>query len=415
MIAMPRQAVILAGGLGTRLGEATRAVPKPLLPVAGDAFVTHLVRNLARFGFRDVVLLVGYRARQFEVLTEPGRFGPLRVRLSIEPPALLGTGGALRHARELLDETFLLLNGDTFFDFNMLDLALALAEPSCLIALALRSQQAAKRFGAVRMSAGVLTDFGAAGEDAATLVNGGVYVVRRQVVEQIQDGPCSLERDVFPSLVGQGRLRGRVYTGKFLDIGIPADLARADAFVRDVMTRPAAFLDRDGVLKVDTGYVHRKEQVVWVAGAKDAIKALNDRGYYVFVITKQSGVARGFYRTRDVEALHIWMNDELRAVGAHVDAFEYCPFHPEGVVREFARSSRRRKPAPGMIEDLMAAWTIDRSRSFVAGDQPSDVAAAQAAGIPGLLVQPDIPLMNQIRGFLDCVVGASVPAFPTDD
>jgi D-glycero-D-manno-heptose 1,7-bisphosphate phosphatase len=220
---------------------------------------------------------------------------------------------------------------------------------------------------------------------------------------------------VFPPLVAQGRLRGRVYPGKFLDIGIPADLARADAFVPDVLTRPAAFLDRDGVLNVDAGYVHRKEQVEWVTGAKDAIKALNDRGYYVFVITNQSGVARGFYGTGDVEALHIWMNDELRAHGAHVDAFEYCPFHPEGIVREFARPSRRRKPAPGMIEDLMAAWTIDRSRSFVAGDQPTDVAAAQAAGVPGLLVRPDIPLLNQIRGFLDCAVGALVPAFAASD
>ena len=94
--------------------------------------------------------------------------------------------------------------------------------------------------------------------------------------------------------------------------------------------RPAVFFDRDGVLNRDLGYLHRPEEFEWLEGAKKAIRLCNDSGYLVFVVTNQAGVARGFYGEEDVHRLHAWMNEELAREGAHVDAFEFCPHHPEG-------------------------------------------------------------------------------------
>jgi D-glycero-D-manno-heptose 1,7-bisphosphate phosphatase len=149
--------------------------------------------------------------------------------------------------------------------------------------------------------------------------------------------------------------------------------------------RPAVFFDRDGVLNKDIGYLFESDRLVWVDGACHAVKTVNDLGYFAFVVTNQSGVARGLYDEAQVLALHRWMAEELAKVGAHIDAFEYCPYHPEGTVERYRRVSHRRKPGPGMINDLLERFPVDTERSFLVGDQPSDLEAARAAGLKGYL------------------------------
>jgi D-glycero-D-manno-heptose 1,7-bisphosphate phosphatase len=145
--------------------------------------------------------------------------------------------------------------------------------------------------------------------------------------------------------------------------------------------RPAVFFDRDGVLNRDIGYLHRPEDFVWLDGAREAIRLCNDAGYLVFVVTNQAGVARGHYGEEDVRALHRWMNSALAAYGAHIDAFEYCPHHPEGISAPYRRACSRRKPEPGMLLDLLCQWPVDREASFLVGNMQSDLDAAAAAGI----------------------------------
>ncbi|MDF9406795.1 HAD family hydrolase [Pelotomaculum isophthalicicum JI] len=149
--------------------------------------------------------------------------------------------------------------------------------------------------------------------------------------------------------------------------------------------KPAAFMDRDGVLNVDTGYVFRWEDFVWVAGAKDAVKLLNEAGYLVFVVTNQSGIARGYFKEADIVALHCWMNQELGACGAHVDAFYYCPHHPNATSIPYRKVCGCRKPAPGLLLQAMEEWPVDKSGSFLVGDKRSDLEAAIGAGLPGYL------------------------------
>src|SRR6202451_1592405 len=120
--------------------------------------------------------------------------------------------------------------------------------------------------------------------------------------------------------------------------------------------RGALFLDRDGVLNEDVGFVGDIARFRWIEGTRAAIKTANDSGLFVFVVTNQSGVARGFFGEEAVHRIHAHMQAELHEIGAHIDDFRYCPYHPQGSLPAYARPSRWRKPEPGMILDLMAHW-----------------------------------------------------------
>ena len=165
--------------------------------------------------------------------------------------------------------------------------------------------------------------------------------------------------------------------------------------------RPAAFLDRDGVINVDHGYVFRREDLVLTPSAGEAIRLLNEAGYLTIVVTNQSGVARGHYTVAAVELFHDALQEALAGHGARIDAFYYCAYHPDGSVAAFARDHEDRKPSPGMLLRAMNDLAVDRSRSFMIGDKPSDIEAARQAGIPGYqVVANDCDLAAEVRRIL---------------
>ena len=148
--------------------------------------------------------------------------------------------------------------------------------------------------------------------------------------------------------------------------------------------RPVAFLDRDGVLNVDHGYVHRPDELEWVNDAPAAVRLLNEAGFTVIVVTNQSGVARGIYDEATVRRFHDHMQGVLAQQGARIDAFYYCPHHPDGPVAQYAMRCDCRKPGTGMLDEAAKEWPVDRARSFLIGDQDVDMQAAATFGITGI-------------------------------
>jgi D,D-heptose 1,7-bisphosphate phosphatase len=385
-----RDAVILAGGAATRLGALAADTPKCLLEIGGHPLLDQLAWNLRRHGIERIVVAAGRLGGIVERhVGDGGRWG-MQADVSVEP-APLGTGGALKLAASRLDaDEFLVLNGDTLVDLNYLDLALLRRETGAEAAIALRCVPDATRYGVVTPGPDdTVAAFAEKSAGGAGLVSSGVYVVSRSLLDRIPPGACSLETDVLPAAVDEGRVVARSYGGWFVDIGVPEALDAGRREAGRWRGRPAVLLDRDGVLNEDRGHVHAPGEFGWMPGAVEAVKWLNDEGYLVMVVTNQAGIARGLYTEDEYRAFERWISDRLRERGAHIDAWYHCPHHPTVGVGELRVVCDCRKPAPGMLLRAIDEWELDPSRCLFLGDKDTDLEAARGAGIEGALYRHD--------------------------
>ncbi len=379
-----KQCVILVGGHGTRLGDLTQKLPKPLLPVGGRPFIDFLIDEVTRRGINEIICLAGYRADEVQDWARRARRSDIEIKVVAEQKPL-GTAGALVAAKGILDDEFLLLNGDSFFDINLIDFIGLQFSGKWLGIVALRLMSEGGRYGIVELEGDKIRHFAERSSNGnPCMINAGVYRLKRKVLDLVTSVPCSIERDVFPALAKQELLRGHAYDDFFLDIGIPQAYKAAQFLLPAIVRRPALFLDRDGVVNRDIGYAYRPDQIKWVDGIFDAVKAANDVGTYVFIVTNQAGIARGLYDEEAVVRLHNWMKEEFRARGAYIDDCCYCPHHPSSGSGLYRRSCDCRKPAPGMLLELARKWRVDLAHSLLVGDRDTDIKAAHNAGVDGV-------------------------------
>lgn len=380
-----REALVLAGGMATRLGGPAAEVPKCLQAVAGRPFLDHVVWNLRRQGVRRVVLCTGRLHEAVEAHVGGGSALGVEAVYAREPGPL-GTAGAVAlGARELTGDLAFVCNGDSLFDVNQLDLALHLRRASDAVsALSLRREPDAARYGSVVLDPdGRIATFEEKGVADEALINGGVYCARSSWLSSLPVVASSLERDVFPALAMEGRLVGVVREAFFTDIGTPESLAASQSSVAAWRRKPCAFLDRDGVINVNGDYVHTPAAFRFTPGMPEAVRLLNDAGWLVIVVTNQAGIGRGLYTEAEYATFESWIDQRLAEAGAHVDAWYHCPHHPTAGVGEYLRQCECRKPAPGMLLRAIDEWGPDVSRSFMIGDMPKDLEAAAAAGVRG--------------------------------
>ena len=369
-----KEAVILAGGFGTRLAHIVSDVPKPMAPVCGRPFLRFLLDDLQQKGFERVVLATGYKRECIEQFFG-AHYRGMQIVYSPETSPL-GTGGAVKQAMTHCSEDWVaVLNGDTYFNVDFDRLSDERRDGT--VVLAAKRMTHFDRYGALQLEGNLVTAFREKAPCEEGLINGGVYLVQRELLSSVSEDAFSFETTILEPLAQRGKVTAVESAGYFIDIGVPEDYALAQETVKPLCAKnKAAFFDRDGTINVDVHYLHRPEELQFIDGMPEFIRKWNDWGYKVIVVTNQAGIARGYYTEAGMRSLHRYMNDRLAAYGAHIDAFYFCPHHPD-----FTGPCRCRKPEPGMIEDAIREFDLDPAQCILFGDKPWDVEAGQRCGV----------------------------------
>ena len=383
------EAVILAGGLGTRLRSVVSEIPKCMAPVAGKPFLQYQLEWLSRFGCTHVVLSVGYLKDLIFRFME-SRPWPFEVSYAVEEEPL-GTGGGIRLAlQKCRGRKVYVLNGDTFFNVDLP--ALPFAAP---VTLALKPMRDFDRYGAVDFDGDLVTGFREKEACAEGLINGGVYAIDRTSLDMaLYPRKFSFERDVLVPLADYGLVAGQVQEGYFIDIGIPEDYARAQRELPEIQAVLKAsdavlasdadtlFLDRDGVINrwLPGDYVRTWEQFAFLPGVLECLRLWAARFPRIILVTNQRGVGKGKMTSAELSDIHARMLSEIRAAGGRIDAIYTCT--------EVAEDHPRRKPRTGMFEEACRDFPqISPSRSVMVGDSAYDGEFAENCGMPFILME----------------------------
>ena len=393
-----KQAVVLCGGFGTRLGKITLTTPKPLLTFNKIPFLNYIIKNLSRHNFKELILLCHFKHKLFIKNYHNKNIFGIKVKCVIEKTPL-GTFGSIKNAKRILNDYFLLLNGDTYFNINLRDLVISYNFKKFLGLVALAKKKG-NRFSKVLLNQdGLISQFNS---KKSMLINSGSYIFSKKICNIKSKKFSSLETDILPILVKRNQLQGKKYTNKhnkFIDIGVPKDYLKVEKFLSKSILKKTVFLDRDGVINEDTGYVHKIKDFIWKTKVIEAIKYLNDRDYYVLIVTNQAGVGRGYYNQKDVVQLHDWINCELNKNGAYIDEFYYSTYHKSSKKNFTKKEKELRKPNTGMIKLAMKEWNILTKKSIVIGDKETDILMAKRANLKSYLVLERTNLFNFVKKF----------------
>lgn len=374
-----REAIVLAGGFGTRLAHVVPDVCKPMAPVAGRPFLRFIMDQLAAAGFDRVVVADGYRREQIEDFFGSAYRG-MSIEYSPEETPLL-TGGAVKRALSRCESDWVfVLNGDTWLDvdFEVMEAAAANVPDSVTAVIAVKRMRDFERYGTVDVNAcGSLTAFHEKRPCEEGLINAGVYLLRLDALDDMPE-KFSLESDHFERVVGDGALRAVECAGGFIDIGVPEDYELAQTMLAPLARSwKLAMFDRDGTINVDTGHLHEPEKLELIPSTVDIMRGYSDDpDYKVVVVTNQAGIAKGLYTEADMRRLHRYMEDELEMLGVHVDAWYFCPHHPD-----YTGPCDCRKPAPGMLLAAICDFDANADDCVMYGDMPSDELAASSIDV----------------------------------
>ncbi len=391
---MSNEAIILAGGLGTRLRSAVPDLPKCMAPVAGRPFVAHVIDTLRMQGVQRFIFSLGYMWGTIEDYLR-SEYPSLDYTTVIEEEPLGTGGGILLALGKATSDQVLVANGDTLFRIRLAEMASLHRERNSECTLALKPMKEFDRYGVVETDTdGRIRSFREKQHYERGLINGGIYLVdRRRFLERNLPAKFSFEKDYLEAFAGEGAFYGSTQEGYFIDIGIPedfekagTDLQRSRLDLSQVDRSWTLFLDRDGVINDERvgNYVLHWGEFIFSKGVLDTFKSLSKTFGRIIIVSNQRGVGRGLMTEEALQSVHYEMQREVEIVGGHIDRIYYCT--------DVEATAFNRKPNPGMaFQALQDFPAIDPEKCIMVGNKPSDMRFGRAAGFHTVFVRTTNP------------------------
>lgn len=383
--------VILAGGKGSRIKEFLQNKPKPMLKFNKIFFLQYVINNFNRYPFNKIYILTNYKNKIIHNKFH-NKVSNLTKIICLKERKPMGTGGALLSLKKFKMNDFVLVNGDTIFDINIKNLINSLSNNK-LGCMALTSNK--KNTSSLKLNNLGLIKNIVCYKKKGNLINGGVYFFKKSFLNVLPKKFLSLENDVLPKLIKKRLIKGNYYKDFFLDIGTPKYLKNSGKKLKKYFKRPAAFLDRDGVINYDYGYVHKIKDFIFKKGVVSGLSYLIKKNYFIFIITNQAGIAKGKFKENEFLNLQNHLRKKLLKKDVTFDDIQYCPYHPNGKILKYKRKSNLRKPENKMIKNIFDKFLIDKKNSFMIGDKNTDEKCAKKSKLKFFYAENNFS--NQIK------------------
>lgn len=400
-----RQVVILAGGKGTRLKEVSGDIPKPMVPILGKPLLQHLIEQCAKYDFLDICLLVSYKGDVIEEYFGDGSQYGVSIQYYRENTPR-GTAGALLDILDQLNEQFLVLYGDTYFDVDLGKFWEFYKDKSGDAAIFLHPNDHPHDSDLVEIDKDLMiTNLHGYPHDELwrrNLVNAAVYILSKTSLSgiNVETEKPDIAKDLFPLMISADKkIFGYISVEYLKDMGTPERLKKVEGDIASGKVerlklsnkKTAIFLDRDGVINHEVNHLSAPKQFKLIAGVGKAIKRVNQAGFLVVVITNQPVVARGDISEDELLEIHNKLDTMLGGDGAYIDRLYYCPHHPDsgfnGEVVELKVVCDCRKPKPGLLLQAAEDMNISLQDSWMVGDSSADMLAGEKAGVQTILVK----------------------------
>jgi D,D-heptose 1,7-bisphosphate phosphatase len=388
-------AVILAGGKGSRIREYLKKFPKPMLKINNKNFLSYLIQKLCIYNLGTIYILCGYRASSIinKYHNRIINFVPI---VCIKEKKPLGTAGCLNQIYKIISEEFILVNGDTFID---IDYSTILKKKIKVDQSVMVIKKITKNIKSEKLNKLNINNSFISISEKGKYFNAGTYKLNKNIIKIIPKTFCSLENEIIKTQIENKKVLPFVHKGFFIDIGSPEVFKKSHILLSKNLKKNSIFLDRDGTINNDYGYVHKMDNFHFKEGVIKGLKYLTKKNWYIFIVTNQAGIAKNKYTLEDFNKLHVLLKEYFLDKKIIIHDIEYCPFHRNAKNIKYKKNSLFRKPGNLMIENLKKKWDINLKNSFFIGDKKTDELAAKKSGMKFYYANKNF--YQQIKSLID--------------